>query len=614
MVVAFSPVIDRRYNPRVEMNYEIAFILLVMGVALVAFVREWFPIEVTALGILATLVVAGILDVREALAGFSSTAAVAIGSLFVLSHALTKTGLLETVANRVADAARERPWPMIVVLLVLVCFGSGLLNNTAVVALSIPLVLKFCRRLELSPSKVLLPLSFASILGGTLTLIGTSTNLLVNSVVRDYGQPPIGMFELSIAGAAIAAAGLTYIVLFSRRMLPDRAKERQLTSKYRVGESLSELSVGETSKLVGSNLVAEQINERYRVTVLQVIRGRTEAFLEDAASVALQHGDLLIVQGEVDDILRFRREQRLTLVPEVKVDDDELIAGGQLLEAWVAPGSSMIGRTLRGLEFHRHFGAYALAISRVKGTLRRRVSRTRLKVGDALLILIPPARVPSLEQAGDVVIFGERDATLRIGRLWWLPLVVMPLVVLAAAFGGLDIAAAALVGAVSLLLFGVIRPQEAYRAVDWSVIFVIAAFVPVGHAFQVTGTADFLARSVLTIGGWAPVELLPYVVLSLVYIVTVALTQVVSNNAAAVVVAPIALSLGPALGVDSRPFVMAVCFAASAAFMTPMGYQTNLMVHAAGEYNFSDYVRFGAPLNLLVGLLALILLPLIWTF
>ncbi len=596
------------------MTFEIAFMLLLMGVALVAFVRESFPIEVTALGLLAVLVIAGILDGREALAGFSSTAVVAIGSLFVLSHALTKTGLLETAANRVADAAGEKPWPMIVLMLVLVCVGSGVLNNTAVVALSIPLVMKFCRRLGLSPSKVLLPLSFASILGGTLTLIGTSTNLLVNSVVRDHDQPPIGMFELSIAGAVIAAVGLVYIVLFSRRMLPARADKGQLTSKYRVGEFLAELTVSGESKLVGRTLVGEQINQRYRVTVLEVIRSRSEAFLEEADTVTLQPGDLLIVQGDMDDILRLRQEKRLILVPEVIIDDDELIAGGQLLEAWVAPGSTMTGRTLKDLEFHRHFGAYVLAIRRVKATLRRRVAETRLKFGDAMLLLIPPNRVASLEQAGDVVILGERDITLRKGRMWWLPLVVMPLVVLVAAFGWLDIAAAAMVGAVLVLLFGVITPQEAYRAVDWPVIFVIAAFVPTGHAFQVTGTADFLARSVLAVGSWAPIDFLPYFVLAIVYFVTVVLTQIVSNNAAAVVVTPIALSLGPALGVDSRPFVIAVCFAASAAFMTPMGYQTNLMVHAAGQYRFSDYIRFGAPLNLLVWLLALMLLPIIWPF
>ncbi|MEJ2721308.1 MAG: SLC13 family permease, partial [bacterium] len=219
-----------------------------------------------------------------------------------------------------------------------------------------------------------------------------------------------------------------------------------------------------------------------------------------------------------------------------------------------------------------------------------------------------------LVDGGDVVVFSERDVFLKRGRLWWLPLVVLPLVVLAAAAGLMDIAAGALVGAVVLLLFGVMTPQEAYRAVHWPVIFMVAAFVPLGHAFQVTGTADFLAESALGVSSFAPPGLAPYVVLALVYLVTALLTQVASNNAAAVVVAPIALSLGPALGVDSRPFVFAVCFAASAAFMTPMGYQTNLMVHAAGQYRFMDYVRFGAPLNILVWLLSMLLIPVIWPF
>jgi di/tricarboxylate transporter len=377
---------------------------------------------------------------------------------------------------------------------------------------------------------------------------------------------------------------------------------------------LSELAIGEESNLVGTTLRAARINERYQVTVLEMIRDDKETFLEGLETVILQAGDLLVVQGDVDDILSLRKQERLTLVPEVRLNDDELIAAGQLLEAWVAPGSTMTGRTLKELEFHRQFGGYVLAIRRIKGTMRRRISDVRLKFGDALLMLIPPARVSSLEAAGDVVVFSERDVKLRKGRMWWLPLVVMPLVVLAAAFGWLDIAGSALVGAVLILLFGILTPQEAYRAIDWPVIFVIAAFVPVGHAFQTTGAAAFLADSVLAAGSWAPMQVLPYVVLALVYVVTVVLTQIVSNNAAAVVVTPIALSLGPALGVDSRPFVIAVCFAASAAFMTPMGYQTNLMVHAAGEYRFSDYIRFGGPLNLIVCLLALILLPLLWPF
>jgi len=596
------------------MTLEIAFMLLLLGVALVAFVKEVFPIEVTALGVLATLVIAGILDVDEALAGFSSTAVVAIGSLFVLSHTLTKTGLLETVADWMANAARERPWPMVVLLLMLVCIGSGILNNTAVVALSIPLVMKLCRWLQLSPSKILLPLSFASILGGTLTLIGTSTNLLVNSVVVEAGATPLGMFEFTLAGGIFAFAGLAYITLASRRLLPSRADTGSLTRKYKVGDFLTELAVGPDSALVGRNLIGERINERYRVTVLEVIRRGEEAHLEDADTVPLQPDDLLIVQGEVEDILRLRREQQLTTIPEVELDDDQLVAGGRLAEAWVTPGSRMIGRTIRDLDFHHRFGGFVLAISRASRTLCCRVMEIALEPADALLVLIPAERIQALEETGDVVVFSEQEASLHKAPRWWLPLAVFPMVVAAAALGWIDIAGAALIGVAAVLLAGVITPREAYRAVEWPVIFMIAAFVPMGHAFQTTGTADFLAGALTRTSGWAPPDLLPYAALALVYLLAALLTQVVSNNAAAVVAAPIALSIGPALGVDARPFVIAVCFGASAAFMTPMGYQTNLMVHAAGAYRFSDYLRFGAPLSLLTWLLAVIVIPLLWPF
>jgi di/tricarboxylate transporter len=596
------------------MSFEVPFMLVLVGVALVAFVRESFPFEVTALGLLAILVVSGILDVEEALAGFSSHAAVAIGSLFVLSHALTKTGLLETIAGRIGEGAHRRPWPMIVLLLVLVCVGSGVLNNTAVVALSIPLALSLCRRFHLSPSSVLLPLSFASILGGTLTLIGTSTNLLINSVVEDSKQPSLGMFEFTALGSVLAVVGLAYIMLASRRILPARSVPGGLTRKYRVEDFLAELAVDEGSKLVGQSLSHTHINERYGVTVLEVIRPPSGTYLEDVGTVALRHGDVLVVQGDVEDILRLRQEQQLNTLPEVKLGDDQLVAGGQLVEAWVVPGSRMIDRTLKQVDFHHRYGAYVLAIGRRMTTVRTRVAETPLRFGDALLVLIPPDCIGKLEETRDLVVFSDRKASLRKGHLWWLPLVVFPLVLLSAAFGWLDIAAGALVGAVAVLLFRVMTPQEAYRAIDWPVVLVIAAFVPLGHAFQTTGTGDFLAQSVLDLSSWAPPDLHPHVVLALIYVVTALLTQVASNNAAAVVVAPIALSLGPALGVDSRPFVFAVCFAASAAYMTPMGYQTNLMVHTAGEYRFRDYIRFGAPLSLLTWILTTMLIPLIWPF
>jgi di/tricarboxylate transporter len=598
------------------MTVEIAFMLLLMAAALVAFVRELFPIEVTALGVLAILVATGTIDAGQALAGFSSTAVIAIGSLFVLSHALTRTGLLETIADWVGDRAHDRPWQVVVWLLVAVGLGSAMLNNTAVVAIAIPLVMKLCRRLDLSPSKLLMPLSYASILGGTLTLIGTSTNLLVDSLIQDAGQAPLGMFEFSLLGAAMLIVGLIYVVATSRRLLPGRvAPAGALTERYLGHGFLTELVVEESSQLIGTNLSELHINERYGVTVLEVVRDAAETHVDDVGSISFQHGDHLVVQGGLEEILRLRREQRLALLPDVEPSDEQLSEGGQLLvEAWIAPGSRMIGRTLRQLDFHHHYGAFVLAVRRIGETMKTRLGDVALRVADALLILVPRDRIESLEDEGDLKILTEHDVHVRRRPLWWMVLVVLPLVVVAAALDWTDIAATALVGAVVLLLFRVVSPQEAYRSMNWPVLFMIAAFVPVGHAFQVTGTADFLARGLLAASGWAPVPVAPYLLLALLYLATSFLTQIASNNASAVVLAPVALSLGASLGVDPRPFVVAVCFAASAAFLTPMGYQTNLMVYSAGGYRFSDYARFGAPLSLLTWLLATLLIPVFWPF
>jgi di/tricarboxylate transporter len=598
------------------MTTEIAFMLLLMTAALVAFVKEIFPIEVTALGVLAILVATRTIAVRDALTGFSSTAVIAIGSLFVLSHALTKTGLLETIADWVGDHAQNRPWQVVVWLLVAVGLGSGFLNNTAVVAIAIPLVMKLCRRLDLSPSKLLMPISFASILGGTLTLIGTSTNLLVDSLIQDAGQPPLGMFEFSVLGSALLIVGLIYVVATSRRLLPARvAPTGALTDRYLGHGFLTELVIEDGSQLIGTNPSELHIRERYGVTVLEVVRNPSETHVDDVGTLSFRRGDHLVVQGGLEDILRLRRDLGLALLPDVEPGDERLAEGGQLLvEAWIAPGSRMIGRTLKQLDFHHHYGAFVLAVRRIGETLRTRLGDVALRVADALLILAPRDRIEDLEVEGDVKVLTEHDVHLRRRPLWWLILIVLPLVIAIAALGWMDIAGAALVGAVALLLARVITPQEAYRSMNWPVLFMIAAFVPVGHAFQVTGTADFLAQGLLAASRWAPDRLAPYLLLALLYLATSILTQIASNNAAAVVLAPVALSLGPSLGADPRPFVIAVCFAASAAFLTPMGYQTNLMVYAAGGYRFSDYARFGTPLSLLTWLLATLLIPVIWPF
>ncbi|MEM7582564.1 MAG: SLC13 family permease [Acidobacteriota bacterium] len=606
------------------MTFEITFMLVLMVAALVAFIKEIFPIEVTALGMLTILVVAGFVSAEDAVAGFSSKAVVAIGGLFVLSHALMKTGVLEAAADRLSERSSDRPWFGIGVLLCTTGVLSGFLNNTAMVALAIPLVMKLCGRLDLSPSKVLIPLSYVSIFGGTLTLIGTSTNLLVSAVVEESGGEPFSMFEFTPMGLVFLVVGLLYVLLFANRLLPARAEVGETTAKYQMSGYLTELILEDKSKLVGSTLAEAGINERYQVTVLEIIRRpgadegeevEPERFVETVGRVRLRVGDVLIVQGTVEDILRLRKELGVSLLPDVKLDDKELAMGGQVMaEAWITHNSRMIGNTLKDLDFHREFGGFVLAIRRVGATLRKKVAHVRLRYTDSLLLLIPENRLDKLRRSDDLLVLSESEAPFTRGKLWWLVFLVLPAVIALAATGTLKISAGVLVGSVLLLLLGVMKPQDAYRSIDWSVIFLIAAFVPVGQAFVTTGTADFVASGILSATSWASPELAPYVALSMVYLATSVLTQMVSNNAAAIIVAPIALAIGPSLGVDARPFVLAVCFAASAEFMTPMGYQTNLMVYGAGGYRFLDYTRFGAPLNILFWLLGTLLIPVIWPF
>ncbi len=596
------------------MTGEILFMLVLLAIALVLFFRETFPIEVTALGLLGVLLATGRIEVDAALAGFSNKAVIAIGGLFVLSHALFKSGIVAAAADRLSRLATKRPGLAIAGLLASVSVLSGFLNNTAVVAILIPMTLDVCRRLEISPTRVLLPLSYAAIFGGTITLIGTSTNLLVSALAEGVGEPPFRMFEFTPLGLVMVVVGLVYVLLVSPRVLPERIDAGSLTGKYRMGDYLSEIRVTETSKLVGQSAEEARLNERFDVTVLGIVRGKRH-LRRGLRTRAFEAGDLLMVRGSADNLVRLDAEEGIELLPEVALRDDELSSGGQVMvEALVARNSRMIGKTPKEIRFRRRMGGFVLAIGRQGEQLRAKLSETRLQFSDTLLILIPSERLDHLRTSDDLLVLSEVDFELERRTLWWLPLVALPAVVILAATGVMQIAAGALLGAILVLMAGLLTAQEAYRAVDWSVLFLIAAFVPVGNAIVDTGTATFIASGLTAATGLFPTEWAPYAAVTLLYLLTSVMTETVSNSASAIILTPVAIGIADTLGVDPRPFLMAICFAASASFMTPMGYQTNMMVYAPGGYQFSDYLRLGGPLNLIFWILASILIPWIWPF
>ncbi len=588
--------------------------IALLGLTLLAFMLEIFPMEVTAFGLLAALILFGLVDLEQAMSGLSNPAVVTIGCLFIMSHALTKTGLLEVGADKLGRAVGARKWLGIALLLIVVSVASGFLSNTAIVAIFMPLAIHLSRKFGISPSKILLPLSYAAIVGGTLTLIGTSTNLLVNSFMIEAGQKPIGMFEFTKLGAIYTVLGLTYVIIFAARLLPSRAGISSLTHKYHMGTYLTEVVINADSALLGKNLLESKINLNYDITVLAIIRNG-ERYHDNLRNFVFEQDDVLIVRGLIDNIMSIRKEQGVALLADIKLTDDELSQENQLLaEGLVAQGSSLIGRSLREIDFRRHYGAFVLAIRRHSTTLREEIAHIAMQFSDTLLILAPRDRIEELRRSDDLIIISEVNAQLRRDKLWWLVLVLLPVLLILVSLGYVSILQGAVLTVAALLLSRALDVQAAYGSVNWSVLFLIAAFVPVGYAMSQTGTSQFIAGGITNLAMKFPAAYVPHIALALIYLATALLTEMVSNNATAIMVAPIAISLAAALDVDARPFLVAVAFASSASFMTPMSYQTNMMVYGPGSYKFRDYVRFGVTLSLTLWIVGSLMIPAIWPF
>lgn len=595
------------------MTWETAILLLIVGGALVAFALELFAIEVTALTVLALLVVLGIVSPEEAVSGFSNKAVVTIGALFVLSRALLETGALESGAYWLSQQVGERRWLGITIFLAITAVLSGFLNNTAIVAIFIPLALSLCRRFNISPSKVLLPLSYMAIVGGTLTVIGTSTNLLVSSLLEASGLEPIRMFELTPVAAVLVVIGLVYTVLGAQRLLPERAGE-SLGARYNLQAFLTEVQVSPNSRILGRVVRDLKLPERYEISIVAILRGN-RTITHDLANRIMRVGDILILEARWDNLKRFLNEQRVELLPDIRLDEKELARQGQVVvEAMIPYTSRLIGKTLKESQFAHRYGALVLALRRHGETLYTRLADIPLRASDCLLLLTNTQRLRELRINEDLQNISRLDLGISRRRFWWLPLVVLPAVVCLAAFGVADVLSAALVGAILILVTGVLEPAIVYRSIEWPVLFLIAAFVPVGEAMVRTGAADWLAGTLLEAVHMLPSPWYAWGGLFLLYLVTSLLTEVSSNQASAILMVPVALSFSHGLDVDPRPFLIAVCLAASASFMTPLGYQTNMMVHGPGGYRFVDYLRFGAPLNLVVWLVSSALIPVFWSF
>ena len=598
------------------MTLEIAIVLGVITLMFILFVMELFPLDVTALSILAVVLVLGYISPEEAISGFANPAVITIALLFVLSHALQKSGILEYMVIRLNKLTERSRFLGLFVFLISVALASAFVNNTAIVAIFIPLTIRLAQKYNLSPSKLLMPLSYIAIIGGTLTLVGTSTNLLVNSIYVNSisSSPPLGMFEFAKFGLVMLVIGMAYLLIAVPFLIPSRTVTSSLTKSYHMGGYLTELKVSAESPLVGRTCKERAVNKNYDITVLDILRDG-KLISKNIRDTIIYPEDILFVRGSLENFLRMKEVEKVTMLTDEKLTQDELIHDDNtLVECLITNQTDLVGKSLMEINFRRRFGSFILAIRREGEILRKKIAHVVLQAFDTLLIYGPIEKIKELSDSGDFIVLGEIEATLQKHKYWWVSVAVIFGAVILAALGIVPILKGALVGAIFLLVIRVVTANEAYQSINWQVIVLIAALIPLGIVIQKSGTAFWIGTVLNDIANAFNPLIRPTIMLSLVYLVTIILTEMTSNAATAIIMTPIAISAAQQMGLDPRTFVFAVCFAASASFITPIGYQTNLMVYGPGGYKFTDYVRVGLPLAIVLWCIATWLIPILWPF
>ncbi len=607
----------------------IVVVFALVALALVLFATEPVPVDVTAIGVMVALMLThpvsellvglGLLPSpivmfedypADALSGFANVATITVLAMFILSDGVQRTGVVQLLGAKIAAITGDSESKQLGATIGVVGPISGFINNTAAVAILLPMVTDLAERGRTSPSKLLLPLSYASMFGGMLTLIGTSTNILASDLSERLLGRPFTMFEFTHLGIIISIVGTVYLLTLGRYLTPERIKpESDLTEEFEMGDYLTEVVVREDSPLVGQQVQQALVETNFDVDLVQLIR-HGDVFLEPLGPKEIQVGDVFALRTDRDTLLELLDAEGLDAVP-VTVDEAELEAGGEgqnLVEVVVAPGSALVGQSLTTASFRQRYDATVLALRRGGELIRERMDNIPLRVGDALLVEATTASIQRLGENRNFIVAQAIDR--RSFRRSKIPVAVgiVAVVVAVAALDVVPIVVSALAGSLLMVVTGCLKPTELYDSIQWDVIFLLAGVIPLGIAMQETGAAALLADLVVSSS-----TVLPLVgVLGVFYLVTALLTNVISNNASVVLMIPVAVEASRGIGANAFAFVLAVTFAASTAFMTPVGYQTNLFVYGPGGYRFSDYVRVGAPLQLLVGVVTTVGIAAFW--
>lgn len=587
---------------------------VVLGGVFLCFVKEWLSPDLVALGGLCVLLATGVLGEAELGKIFSNSAPMTIGAMFVLGEALTRTGAIDWIAHRFEKWAGTSMSRALLILALIVVPLSAFMNNTPVVIVFLPVVMAFSRKSGLKASKLLIPLSYFSILGGTITLIGTSTNLLVAGLAKQSGQPPFGIFEISGLGAVYATVGFLYIHFIGRHLLPERDTVSSLLDAEDTRKFCSAVEIPIDSPLVGERLLVSPLfSDRKRTIVYEVIRHgrRVEDIPLDA--LVLFGGDILWFRATSKKLGEIKETKGIDMVHDklmVTVEGENSDSEIKTVEAIISRQSPLVGQSVRNSNIRRRYGVVVAAVHRKGVNLSDGYQDMRLAFGDTLLLEGPARNLVRMQSEQEFLSLNETVVkTTRKSRLA-IAVTLLVAVVTIAAFNILPITAAALIGAVLAILTRCLDSRDSYRCIEWNILFLIYGMLGIGLALEKTGGAALIAHGVVgMMQGFSPV-----VILAAIYLMATIMTEFVTNNAVAILLTPIVISIAHNMGVDARPFIVTVMFGASASFSTPIGYQTNTYVYGAGGYKFKDFMKVGIPLNFILWIVATILIPKIWPF
>jgi|TARA_B110000438_G_C15818912_1_gene653309 di/tricarboxylate transporter len=604
------------------MTWEIIFVLFTLIATVGSFVWERVPTDVTALTAFGVILLAGSLPISDNLPKtaelfnvFSSTAPLTIAAMFIISAALEKTGGIEIIANSMVKLSKLGTGVVVLAMVFVVGGLSAFINNTPVVVIFLPVILHLAREMDVPASKLLIPLSYASIFGGACTLVGTSTNILASDILRLNGQEPLTMFELTKLGFPLLILGAIYLAFVSTKIIPRRQSLTAILSEEERREYITEAYIRSGSQLIGKTIAESGLKKQRGVRILELVRHEV-AVKDDIRTIIFQAGDRLILSCRPSGFVEASSVEGLHLLGEETGLQTIAAHEGSIVEGVIGPRSSVVGKTIKELNFRQRFRMILIAIHRRGINMRDKIDTLPLEFGDTILMMGTDEAKEQIRRGGDILLLDHAHTPAQNMRSKQpIVLGVLAGIIGSVSFGFLPISAAAILGVVVLFVTNTLKPKEAYAAVDWSLLILIYSMLGLGMAMDRSGASGLVTEGLvgLTNVGISP-EWQPYVLLIALYAVTNALTELLSNNATVVLMTPIAIALGTTLGVDPRPFVIATCMASSASFSTPIGYQTNTYVYGVGGYRFKDFLKVGIPLNLIYMAGAVILIPMLWSF